>query len=155
MVRMVHQRYERDVAHPVDRAYAWLTDYDDDDAQLAGAIIKDRPVLERHPDRVVLRGDLEAVGRRMRGIAEVRLHPPDHWVAHLKDLKGRTSGVYDYRLEPRPGGSRLIVDYGFVAPKLKHVILFTLGRRRIRRELDLMWDGFFAAMDRDLRAPQG
>lgn len=151
MVDTIELRYERTLAHPVEAAFDWLTDYRDDDADRAGAIIQDRRVIEETEDRIVLEGQLETLGREMDGKAVVTLDPPDHWRADLYDTKGRTSGVYDYRLEPTDDGSRLIVDYNFAAPKLTHKLMFWLSKPMIRRQLDDMWDGFEQAMDEELR----
>lgn len=150
VVDTVHLRYERTLGHPVEDAFGWLTDYRDDDAERAGAIIQDREVVEETEDRIVLEGDLETLGRRMQGRAVVELDPPDHWTANLYDVKGRPSGVYDYRLEDADDGSHLVVDYEFAAPKLQHKLLLWLTRPLIRRELETMWDGFEAAMDQEL-----
>jgi hypothetical protein len=151
VVDTVTIRYERDLDHPLEDAYRWLTDYRNDDADRAGAVIRDREVVERTEDRIVLEGELETLGRRMDGRAEVELDPPDAWTARLYDEKGRRSGVYRYRLEPTEGpGCRLVVDYELVAPKLRHKAMLWIGRPLIRRELATMWDGFVEAMREEL-----
>lgn len=150
VVDTVRLRYERALSHSVEDAFAWLTDYEDTDPERAGAIIEGRRVLEADEDRIVLEGQLESLGRRMDGTAVVKLDPPDHWRAQLYDTEGRPSGVYDYRLEERETGSHLVIDYEFVAPKLKHKLIYHLGKPLIRRELDKMWDGFEAAMDEEI-----
>ncbi len=142
-------RYERRLDHGLDPAFRWLTDYRDDDAQRAGAIVQHRRVLERSEDRIVLEGELETLGRAMEGTAVVKLDKPA-WTAHLYDTKGRPSGLYEYKLEPDGSGSRLVVSYRFAAPKLKHKIMLWLSKPLIRRRLDAMWDGFEAAMDEEL-----
>lgn len=152
MVDTVTVRYERTLEHPVEDAFAWLTDYQEDDPERAGGIIQERRVIEETDERIVLEGELETLGREMEGTAVVKLDPPDHWRAHLYDAKGRPSGIYDYRLEPEADGSRLVVDYQFAAPKLKHKLLLWVTRPLIRRQLDEMWDGFADAMDRELTA---
>lgn len=150
MVDTVTIRYERPLPHPVEDAFDWLTDYRDDDAERAGAIIQDRKVLEEDEDRIVLEGQLETLGRAVEGTAVVKLDPPDHWTAHLYDTKGRPSGIYDYALEPTDEGSRLVIDYEFAAPKLQHKLMLWLGKPLIRRKLDEMWDGFEEAMDTEI-----
>lgn len=152
MVDTVHLRYERSLSHGVDEAFDWLTDYDDDDASRAGAIIEDRRVVEASEDRIVLEGQLETLGRRIEGTSVVKLDPPDRWTAHLFDEKGRPAGRYEYGLERQEQGSLLTVDYGFAAPKLKHKVLLWLSKPLIKRELDKMWAGFEEAMAEELSA---
>lgn len=143
-------RYERDLDHPLEEAFDWLTDYRDDDADRAGAIIQDRKVVERSEDRIVLDGELETMGRVVEGRAEVELDPPDTWTAHLYDQKDRPTGTYRYHLEDDGEGCRLVVDYEMVAPKLKHKAMLWLGKPLVRRRLDKMWAGFEEAMDAEL-----
>lgn len=152
MVRWVHVPYRRDLPHRLDDAFAWLTDYDEGDADRAGAIITRRRPVEAGPDRVVLEGRLDTLGRSYEGRAVVELHPPDRWVADMFDEKDRKWGHNEYRLEPRAdeGGCTLTVDYRFVAPKLRHLVQLTLAKPLIRREVDRMWDGFVEAMAEDL-----
>lgn len=150
MVDTVTVPYTRTFSQPLDDAFAWLTDYDNQDADRAGAIIEDRRVLEEEDNVVILQGQLETLGRRMDGTAVVHLDPPDHWRANLYDTKQRVAGVYDYRLEPHHDGCKLTVAYQLAAPKLRHKLLLWLGKPLIRRQLDTMWDGFEAAMNQDL-----
>ena len=146
--------YERDLPHPVDVAYAWLTDYQDDDHERAGAIIKRRIVKEKEldkagrPVRYVLEGELETLGQSTGiGLATIRLDPDARrWSADI----GNGRWVYEYRLEPRAGGSRLIIDYRFGSRRWRRRLLLTLTKPLIRRELDRMWDGFVAAMAREI-----
>lgn len=143
-------RYDRRLPVPLDQAYEWLTDYDEDDADRAGAIIEERVPVEVSEDRVVLEGRLSTLGRETEGWAEVELSPPDRWTAHLYDRKDRKGGLYEYRLEPEDGGSRLVVDYHVRAPRLRDRVLITLLKPWIRREIDEMWDGFVEAMVEEL-----
>lgn len=140
-------RYERDLPHTVDDAYAWLTDYQDDDHTKAGAIIRKRDVVSRTEREVVLEGELETIGQRATGRAVVRLFPEEkRWVAELAG--GRW--VYEYRLVPRPGGCRLIVDYQLGARRWRRRVMYTLLKPLIRREIHQMWSGFAKAMAREL-----
>lgn len=139
-------RYDRRLPVPRDQAYEWLTDYEEDDPDRAGAIIEERRVVEETEDRVVLDGRISTLGRRMEGRAEVELSPPDAWTAHLYDTKDRKGGRYEYRLEPEDGGSRLVVAYHVRAPRLRDRLVLTLAKPWIRREIDAMWDGFVEAM---------
>lgn len=142
--------YVRTFPQPVDTAYAWLTDYQDDDHTLAGAIIKRRDVIKREGNVVVLDGELETLGRRGKGIAEVHLFPEERrWIARLAG--GRS--VYDYRLTPAEGGgARLEVHYRIGARKWTQRLLLRLARRKALAEIDRMWEGFAQAMAKELAA---
>lgn len=142
--------YERVFEHPLEAAFDWLTDYRDDDAQRAGAIIQDREVLERSEDEIALEGELKTLGRVRHGRARVELDPPNRWTAHLQDRKGRPSGRYEYELHDHPEGCRLTVDYHVAAPRLRDRIMLWATRPLARREIDEMWDGFADAMARDI-----
>lgn len=139
--------YERVFEQPIDEAFDWLTDYRDDDAERAGAIIQDRNVLERTEEEIVLEGELKTLGRRLQGRARVELETADHrWVAHLEDRKGRPAGRYEYELDEHPDGCRLTVDYHVAAPRLRDKLMLWATRPLARREIDTMWDGFADAM---------
>ena len=146
--------YEREFPYPVEKAYAWLTDYADDDHLRAGAIIKRRIVVRKETDKdgrpveVELEGELETLGQSTGvGRALVRLWPDEkRWQASI----GGGRWVYDYRLVPTPKGSRILIDYRFGSKRLRRRILLTLTKPLIRRELDKMWDGFDAAMKKEL-----
>lgn len=150
MPRHVTIHYERDLPHSIGEAYAWLTDFTDEDPTLTDAIVEKRPVLERSEDRVLLEGTLNLLGKRGTGKAEVRLFPPDRWEAHFIEGRGRGS-VYEYRLVPRgPEGCRLVVDYRVRVKRFRGWLQVTLAKPAVRREIHRMWDGFCAAMARDL-----
>lgn len=144
--------YARSFPYPVDVAYAWLTDYQDDDPQRTTAVVKRRPVLLRTRDRVVMEGELEMLGARGVGTVEVALHPPDRWVAEIVKGGGKGS-IYEYRLTPIPGGCRLDVRYRVRVRRWGSRIRLLLARPLLRRELHRMWDGFAAAMERELPHP--
>lgn len=142
---------ERTFSVPVADAYAWLTDFRDDDVERAqGAVLRARRVVERSAKRVVYEGETEVLGRRIASTTEVDLAPPDAWEARV--TKGpRTGSVTRYRLFPDGAGSRIRVEYGFVLQDgLKHLLL-RLAKAKVRRDLARMWDGFAAAMEAELR----
>lgn len=157
MVDTVRISYERVFAHPLDETFAWLTDYRDDDAQRAGAIIQDRNVLDRREDEILLEGKLETFGGTRKGRARVELDPPDRWTAHLQGPKGQPAGRYEYELHEHHEGCRLTVDYHIAAPRLRDKILLWATRWLTRREIDEMWDGFADAMAEELDggSPEG
>lgn len=144
--------YTRRFPYPVDQAYAWLTDYQDDDPQRTTAVVKRRPVLERTPDKITMEGELEFFGQRGTGIVEVKLHPPDRWVAEIVKGGGRGS-IYEYRLTPAEGGSRLDVRYRVRVKRWGSRLRLLLARPLVRREIHRMWDGFEDAMRREMPRP--
>lgn len=144
--------YDRPLPVPVEDAFSWLTDYDEEDPDRAGAIIEERRPVEQTDDRVVLEGRLSVLGRRMEGRAEVELSPPDAWTAHLYDTKDRKGGRYEYRLIDDDGATRLVVGYHLKAPRWRDRLFITLLKPLILREIDTMWDGFVEAMVEDLGA---
>lgn len=149
--RFVDVPHVRILPHPIDAAYAWLTDYRDDDADLAGAIIQKRTV-ERRPDGViVLEGHNVTLGQKARGKAEVHLFPEQYrWEARLFEGSGRGS-LYTYALTPMPDGrTRLEVHYKIRAKRLRRRITLWFAKPLIKREIRKMWDGFAEAMGRDL-----
>ena len=141
--------YARVLPYPVEQAYAWLTDYQDDDPQRTTAVVKRRPVLSRTKDKVVMEGELEMLGARGVGTVEVTLHPPDRWVAEIVKGGGKGS-VYEYRLTPHPAGSRLDVAYRVRVRRWSSRLRLLVARPLLRRELHRMWDGFAAAMEREI-----
>ncbi|HET6405333.1 MAG TPA: SRPBCC family protein [Candidatus Thermoplasmatota archaeon] len=144
-------QYERTFPYPIDVAYAWLTDYQDDDPQRAGAMVEKRDVVRRGDREVEVDARLDVLGKKYTGRAVIHLHPEEHrWVAVI----GRGSWQFHYRLEPDgPHRSRLIVDYRITSRRWTRRALVTLGKPLIRRQLDRMWDGFADAMERELGTP--
>lgn len=146
--------YEREFPFSVEQAYAWLTDYQDDDHERAGAIIKRRTVVRREMDKegrpveFELEGELETLGQSTgTGRAIIRLFPDEkRWIAEL----GAGRWIYEYRLVPAKKGSRILIDYRFGSKRLRRRVLLTLTKPLIRREIHKMWNGFDAAMKKEL-----
>jgi len=143
-------RYVRDFPHPQPAAYAWLTDFQDSDPGLTDAIQRERRILQRDGNRSVGEVTIEVLGRKGTAQVETTLFPPDRWEARF--LSGFSKGNhYTYHLEPTATGCRLTIDYRFAVKRLRHRLLFFFVKPRLRREIDRMWEGFAAAMERDLR----
>lgn len=141
--------YTRPFPYPVDQAYAWLTDYQDDDPARTTAVVKRRPVLKREPGKITMEGELEMLGVRGTGIVEVSLHPPDRWVAEIVKGGGR-GGLYEYQLSATPEGCRLDVRYRVRVRRWSSRLRLMIAKPLLRRELRTMWDGFAASMAKDL-----
>lgn len=142
--------YARTFPYDVARAYAWLTDYQDDDPARTTAVVKRRPVLERTRDKVVLEGELEIAGTHGVGKVEVDLHPPDRWVARVVEGKGK-GNVFEYKLTPEaPDRTRLDVRYRIRVRRWRSRLKVWLAKGVTRRDLDRMWDGFASSMVKEL-----
>jgi hypothetical protein len=151
VARPVSIHISREIPLPVTDAYAWLTDFQDDDAERAGAVIVHRKVTVREPGRIVYEGETEVMGRRNPATTEVLLAPPDAWEARV--IAGpRTGSWTTYKLTPRAGGSRLDVHYRFVHEKPMTMLLLRLVRGRIRRDLERMWSGYETDMRAEMTA---
>jgi hypothetical protein len=149
MAKPVHIRVERSFAQPRERAYQWLTDFDDADADRADAVIKKRKVLERAKDRIVYEGETEVLGRRTWSVSEVQLSPPDRWEA--KVTKGPRTGSYTHYLLVSSGnGCRVTVDYHFLLDSPARMLLLRVAKPIVKRDLQRMWDGFAEAMQHEL-----
>jgi len=144
----VNVKVTRTFPYPLERTFEWLTDYQDDDPSRTTAVVKRRPVLKREANKVTLEGELELFGARGVGKVEVELHPPTHYVATIIEGSGRGS-VYDYRLTPVEGGTRLDVLYRIRVKRWKSRLRVILGKPFVRRELHKMWDGFTESMKRE------
>jgi hypothetical protein len=147
--------YTRTFPYSVEEAFAWLTDYTDEDAGLTDAVVLARPVREKRGDRVILDGTLSFLGVKQEGTVEVRLHPPDRWEATIVNGPGRGS-VYAYRLTGTPsGGSRLDVAYRIRVKRLRGWLKLQIVKPFVRREIARMWGGFAASMARELAEGAG
>ena len=151
MADLIDVPYVREFPYPVERAFAWLTDYADDDHERAGAIVRKREVLKREGNVVKLRGENEMRGMLLKGQADIHLFPAEHrWEARFIEGAGRGS-LYTYQLTPTAkGGSRLEVHYGIRARRFASKLKVWLAKPIIKREIHQMWDGFDAAMKREL-----
>lgn len=151
-MKPVHIRVACSFPHPRDEAYAWLTDFDDGDAERAGAVVELRRVVERAKDRVVYEGETEVLGRRAWARTEVKLAPPDAWRADVT-AGPRTGSFTTYRLVPSSSSScALTVDYHFVFPQAARMLLLRVAKPLVKRELEKMWAGYAAAMRVELAA---
>jgi hypothetical protein len=148
-------RYSRVFPHGLAETFDWLTDYREDDPSLTTAVVVDkRPVVKREGDTVTLHGTLEILGNRGSGIVEVKLQPPDRYTATIVQGAGKGS-VYEYALTPvSPTATRLDVTYNVRVKRLRKRILVAIARPLVRRDIARMWEGYAAAMAKDLSGAQ-
>lgn len=146
---MITIRLRRELPYDMNSAYAWLTDFRDDDSDRTDAVTVSRSVLERSDKRVVLQGESEAFGRRVPFVSEIDLAPPDAWTARV--IKGpRLGSVTTYKLTPNARGTTLDVEYRLTHEKAWARAVMTLGKLKLRRDLERMWEGYERAMSKDL-----
>lgn len=153
--RTVRILYSRSFPCSVAQAYAWLTDYQDDDPRRTHAVQKTRRVVKRTKESVVFEAEIGIGNASIHALADIRLDPPDHWVNTF--VGGPLAGsVYDYRLTPDPAGCRLVIVHDIRATRLTTWLRLLVGRGLIRREIHQQWEGFAASMQNDLsQAPGG
>lgn len=146
----VRLHYERVFPYPIDVAYAWLTDYQDDDPSRTGEIVRKRDVVRRTDREVEVEGELEVMGQRTHGRAVIHLFPEEkRWQAVI----GKGGWIFDYRLVPQgASASRIVIDYKMGSRRWTRRMTIRLLKPVIRRRIDKMWDGFAASMDRELAA---
>lgn len=150
--RVVTVRYQRVLPYPVPVAYAWLTDYRDDDPERTHAIHRSRHVISRSETDVLLDAELEFAGRPLKVRVAVKLDPPSDYTATFVagPLKG---SVYHYRVTAVPSGCRLDIEHNFRVARVKNWVRLLFARPKLRREIASMWDGFAAAMAREITPP--
>jgi hypothetical protein len=130
---------------PVAAAYAWLTDFRDDDPARAGAMLTERRVTERTATRVAFEGEHKTLGRRIRYAQVVDLSPPDAWRSRV--VSGPRLGSHnEYSLAPDGAGSRLTVRYHLTHEKPGTRALIRIAKPILRRNLVRMWQGYERAM---------
>jgi hypothetical protein len=149
MRRPVTIRVVRRFPHRPSDAYAWLTDFRDDDAQRTHAVVQKRRVKERSATRVVYEGETSVLGAKAWAVTEVTLHPPLRWEARVTDgpRKGSTT---DYVMRERADGCDLAVTYRFVLADTKRHLALRALRPLVKRELARMWDGYTDDMAKEL-----
>lgn len=151
MGEAVDVRYATTLPVSVHAAYAWLTDYRDDDPDRAGAIVEKRHVVARKDNVVILEGTNVTLGTRATGQAEVTLFPDEsRWECRI--VKGPSKGsLYTYRLVPAgEGRARFEVVYHIRVRRPGRRFVIRLLKPFIAREIRQMWKGYEAALARDL-----
>ncbi len=152
---MVDIPYEREFPHAIDSCYEWLTDYTDKDPSLTPEILRNRRVIERHPDRVIMDVENVFLGRALKGRAEVKLYPKEHRY-EARSLHGDGKAIlYTYQLTPlAPNRTRLEIHYKTRVRKLGRRLQLRILRPLIRTRIHRMWEGFATAMANDLAASE-
>ncbi|MHB8606655.1 MAG: hypothetical protein ACYDCK_15535 [Thermoplasmatota archaeon] len=145
--------FERFFPYDVATAYAWLTDFTDEDVERANApLLEARHVVERSDKRVVYTGAIRALGRVIPSKNVVDLAPPDRWESRI--VEGERTGSQNlYHLRAVPGGCKLRVEYRVVTSNRVSAVALRVARPIVRRGFTRMWDGFDASMRQELGPP--
>ena len=147
-MKVVPFRFQTDLAVPADCAFAWYTDIREDDTQLARHL-KGRRIVARGEDSVTVDEELELVGRRITARLKMTREPPLRWRVEADSRHGTATSRY--RLEPAPGGCRLMIESEWRFTTWVRLLL-PFFRRRLERELHAEVDDFAAAVEKDFRS---
>lgn len=151
MPSFVDARHVELFRHPVERAYPWLVDYQEDDARTGSAVVAGRQVVQRKGDTILLDTDIRTPFGVKPRRAEITLDPAKHrWDARVVSGYG-LGNLTHYALTPTPeGGSRLEIHYRLHARNGAQRAFHTLTRPLFLQRVTAMWKGFHAEMDKDL-----
>jgi hypothetical protein len=128
------------------QVYAWWTDFTEGDPALSGRILRSRRNLRRQGDVVTFEDQGRMLGVGYHDRVEVRLFPPNRWIAHYHSTRFEASSTYVVETEAE--GSRLTVDTevkfrGFLRPFAP--LVKGLMEHRIARE----WADYRELMERE------
>lgn len=153
MTRYVTIEHERTLHHPLEEAYAWLTDYEERDADRAGAVVVSREIVSQEEGQISLDEEISSLGLQRSVRTVVELDPPDTWTAQVHHTPGSQPDLFEYQLEAIDDTTcRLTVAYRYAVTSIWERVMLKLLKRWIRKEITRMWDGFVNAMDRELTA---
>ena len=147
-MKVVHFRFQKDLAVPAGYAFAWYTDVREDDTQLARHL-KGRRIVARGEDSITVDEELELLGRRITARLKMTREPPLRWRVEADSRHGTATSRY--RLEPGPGGCRLVIESEWRFTSWVRFVL-PFFRRRLERELRAEVDDFAAAVEKDFRS---
>jgi len=152
-VATVEVTRERELAHPLEACYDWLTTDVGSDPARAGTVIEARDVVteDEQAGQTELAERISALGFQRQVRTIVDLDPPDTWRARVFESTDDAPDVFTYELEPvTEDRTRLRATYRFERLDGLETLLVRLLSPVVRRRLDRMWDGFEQAMDREL-----
>lgn len=129
---------------PLDYAYAWLTDYRNEDPRIIGDPYP-RHILRRSKQSFVWTQRYERDGEVRESVRIVTLKPPNAW--HNEAISDEKESTLDYRLTPL-GKRRTKIT-------IKAVVSFkTIKQTKAELEEHLggIWDKYGAALETDYRS---
>ncbi len=145
-------RLERIVPFPRDAVYAWWTDFrPDDHPGRPSPATSSREIVRREGHEVWLR-DRAARPAPVTLEEHVVLDPPNGYT-----VEARYPGAdahYEYRFEPTPEGTRILLE-AVVRPRHLGRVLLPLFRGRVRRYAERDTDYHLRRMRQDLTGRTG
>jgi len=125
---------------PLDYAFAWLTDFRDDDAKMIGG--KPRKILRRTKRNFVWIQPYTRDGVDKIGVRIVTLRPPDSW--HNDVINEEKESKFDYHLTPVGKSTKLTIT-----AKIRYKTIKPEKMRELARNLSAEWDKYKAALEKD------
>jgi hypothetical protein len=80
---MLTYEFSKLIPRPIEKVFAWCTDYQPDDIRFHSTWARSRTVVERTKDQVVIVSEAKDGTKR---VVTVKLQPPDRWEAFTNDL---------------------------------------------------------------------
>jgi hypothetical protein len=137
-------RASKSIKAPLDYAFAWCTDFREDDGKLTGSKSK-RTFLERTDKRVVWAVQYKEKGKPKEGIRVVWLRPPDSW---MLDTCGDHRELGEYKLTQK-GKNKTRLDMKFqISYDSKDEVE---DRRKWEKEASEEWDIFRTHLEKDYK----
>lgn len=137
-------KVSRKIMAPLSFAYAWCTDFREDDPQISGQ--KRRILmLEKTKGRFIMSATSKSHGRTVTAARIVSLNPPNSW--HLDWIGDEHDETGDYRLT-RLSGSATRLRMTF---KVRNKTPRTSGKAAFVKEINAMWDKYVQALEGDYR----
>lgn len=132
----------RIIRAPLAFAYAWCTDFREDDSQISGQQRR-VAILERTPSRFIMSTKSESHGRTVTAARIVTLKPPNAW--HLDWIGDEHDETADYKLaQVDTGTTRLNMAF-----KVHHKTSTAQTKRMFVDEVNSVWDKYVAALEND------
>jgi len=132
---------ERGINAPLEYAYHWLTDFQEDDPQIKGSPLK-RKILEKNDKRCIYAVEKVVGDSVMRSQSVVTFSPPDEY--YLELTGDDMDVIANYVLHSEGDGTRL---------KMTFDINFKIGsvpkKEELERDINLDWDKYIEVLERE------
>ncbi len=137
-------RVSRKIMAPLSFAYAWCTDFREDDPQISGQRRR-IAILERAPNRLIMSARSERNGRIVTAARIVSLKPPNAW--HLDWIGDEHNETGDYKLT-RLSESTTRLNMTF---KVHNKAPTASTKAAFVKEVNAVWDKYVPALESDYR----
>jgi hypothetical protein len=133
-------RISKVVKVPLDYAFAWLTDFRDDDPKIIGGT--PRRMLRKSKREFVWVQPYKRDGVQKFGVRIVKLKPPDSW--RNDAINEEKESVYSYRLTPVGRSTRLTIE-----AKIRYKTIKPESMRELAHNLSADWEKYKASLEKD------